>query len=292
MTFIANLQEAKACIDPDTVITLTTRYSEDFSEIEIRLGNLKLMSEEPNTFCSCALSSFSDFFTHLEYVAFVDSGTNIVYQNMAAWNNTTEADNAWDAAQAGFGAWTGFIGEVINGGLAPEDNVELIIRASTPPGFFVDVVELDSSLSFSYLGTDAWDPGEQILIGAHPGVRNIGLDNSSKVFEEKPLSYFDELDNGILSNNKEVRNDIIFETFPNPFQDNILVKYNLKEPSTVQFNIRDIQGKLIFTEEVDQLSIGNHSQSIFVPSGVLEQGMYLLEIRTEYGIGVQKILRM
>ena len=144
------------------------------------------MNEQPNVFCSCALGNITDFFTNLDYVAFVEGGTTIPYPNMEPWENISAADLAWQNAQPNINNWSGFIAEVINNGLGPQDEVELIIRASTPQGYFLNVNDIDSTLSLSYLGTDAWDPVEEDLIADHQGVRNIGNDNSSKVFNQMP----------------------------------------------------------------------------------------------------------
>ena len=77
-----NLNSAKACIDPETLITVNTNFNEELTEIAIVLGNLKFMEEEPNVFCSCALGNITNVFTYLEYVAFVETGTTNPYPNI------------------------------------------------------------------------------------------------------------------------------------------------------------------------------------------------------------------
>ena len=290
-TFLAiTPKEGKACIDPDTVITVTTNYNSEFTEVVIILGNLKLMTEQPNVFCSCALGGYTDFFTHLEYVAFVEAGTTIPYQNMDPWENTASADDAWDNSQPIPGNWSGFIAEVINNGLAPQDDVELIIRASTPPGFFVSVGDLDSTLVLSYLGTDAWDPINEELFEAHQGVRNLGINNSSSVFVEKADSYFTELDEAIISKTTEPQNLISISVSPNPSYGSFYLDYNLKEASYIDVNIRDLNGRLLYSEPLGQQPSGPQKQFIDIPRGLLNNGLYLIEMASDVESSYLKLL--
>ncbi|MEM9820098.1 MAG: T9SS type A sorting domain-containing protein [Bacteroidota bacterium] len=291
LCFFSNIQDAKSCIDPDTVITVTTNYNMNFSEIEIRLGNLKLMTEQPNVYCSCALTSFDEFFTHLEYVAFVLTGTNTVYPNMAPWENTTAADAAWEDAQPFLGDWNGFIAQVINGGLAPSDDVELVIRASTPPGLYVNVVELDSTLSLSYLGTDAWDPVNESLFADHQGLRNLGFDISSKTYNQVADEYFLNLDGDILSDVETPQNDLRFSVGPNPFHDVLHLNYDLRQSAEVSINIYNISGQLVLHRDAGFQNQGRQSTSIPVSDGLLSNEMYFIEIQSEFEKGTQKILR-
>ena len=288
--FSINPPEAKACVDPETIITVKTNYSSDLTEIAIVLGNLKFMEEEPNVFCSCALGGYTDFFTHLEYVAFVQTGTTTPYPNMEPWTNTVPADDAWNAAASGFGDWGGFIAEVINSGLGPDDDVELIIRASTPPGYFVEVSDMDTTLVLSYLGTDAWDPVAEDLFADHQGVRNIGNDNSSITYVEVSDDYFTSLDEGITSTTDDIRNDLSFDLSPNPTNGAFLVKYNLNESSSVTVNLRDITGRVIYAHPSKEQPDGRQELLIDIPEGVLQNGIYVVEIFSDTQRGYQKLL--
>ncbi len=282
--------EANACVDPETLITVETKYSTDLTEIAIVLGNLKFMEEEPNVFCSCALGGYTDFFTHLEYVAFVATGTTTPYPNMEPWTNSTQADDAWDTAASGYGDWSGFIAEVINSGLGPDDDVELIIRASIPPGYFVTVNDMDTTLVLSYLGTDAWDPVEEDLFADHQGVRNIGSDNSSITYEEVSDDYFTSLDEGITSAIGVIRNDLSFDLNPNPTNGAFLLKYNLNASSDVTVSLRDITGRLVYVHPREQQPDGRQEMLIDIPEGVLQSGIYVIEVFSDTQRGYQKLL--
>lgn len=285
-----NPPEAKSCIDPETVITVKTNYSADLSEIAIVLGNLKFMEEEPNVFCSCALSSYTDFFTHLEYVAFVETGTTTPYPNMEPWTNTTQADAAWEATAPGSGDWSGFIAEVINSGLGPDDDVELIIRASIPPGYFVEVSDIDTMLVLSQLGTDAWDPVTEDLFADHQGIRNLKYDNSSLTYEEVSDDYFTNLDEGITSSVGEPRNILAFDLSPNPTKGSILLRYDLKTASAVSVHLRDLVGRLIYALPVEQQTGGQQEVLVNIPNGVLQNGIYIVELISDQQQGYRKIV--
>ncbi len=287
-----NPKEAKSCIEPDpaTLITVTTNYSEDLTEIAIILGNLKFMEEEPNVFCSCALANYTGFWSHLEYVAFVYTGTNTPYPNMPVWESTEPVDAAWEGAYPSLGEWEGFISEVINDGLTPDDDVELVIRASTPPGYFVEVSGLDTLLLQSNLGTDAWDVVAGELVDDHQGVRNIGTDNSSKVFNEVSDDYFSNLDEGITSNTVEVISSLPFEVSPNPSKGAVTLKYSLEKATVVSVNLRDLSGRLVYSKPKEQQSDGNQQMILDVPEGMLPGGLYFVEILSEDRRGYQKLV--
>lgn len=287
-TFLPN--KVEACIDPDTVITVTANYNADFTEVAIVLGNLKFMTEAPNVFCSCSLASFSDFFTNIEYVAFVETGTTTPYPNMEPWENTSDADAAWNNSYPNsYGNWTGFIAEVINNGLGPSDDVELIIRASTPPGYFVSVSQIDSTLAFSYLGTDAWSPVDLALLGDHTGIRNLGSDNSSYVLVEKDNAFFEDLDGTILSTHSNDSNIQDLLISPNPNSGSFELTYSLYEASTVEFRLYDISGRLIYRKKEMPQSEGIIRASIQLPKEEISNGLYLFKILSENDHVIKKV---
>ena len=172
LIFSFSFQQADACVDPDTISTLTINHSDDLSQVEIRIGNLKLETESPNIFCSCALASQTQVFTYVTYIAVVYSGTNDIYPNFVPFTQTSPADDAWDGSQPSIPNWNGYIAEVINGGLTADEAVDFVIRAEAPPGVLVelnDSPQQDSSLLYyqTYFGTDMWDPIEMDIVEDH-----------------------------------------------------------------------------------------------------------------------------
>lgn len=125
LTLLGSTGTVSACIHPDSIITMRITYDDLLEEVEIRFTNLRLMNEAPNVFCTCGFQG-SPGFDSIHYVAFVDSGTNDLYDNFAPWTPTADATAAWEALVG----WdvSGFIGEVTAGGLTFGESVEMIIR--------------------------------------------------------------------------------------------------------------------------------------------------------------------
>ena len=244
-------QSAKACVDPDTVATLTINYSSDFSEAEIRIGNLKLETTAPNSFCACGLSSQTDVFTYVTYIAIVYEGTNDVYPNFIPFIQTSPADDAWDGSQPALPDWNGYVAEVINGGLVADEAVEMIIRAEAPPNVMVylsDNPNNDTSALYyqTYLGTDEWDSTAMDLKEDHQAIRTfafMGQINSNVL----DTSYFTALDNDILNSIHEVGNAPIQsgKLLPNPVSDYFDLIFEIPEAVDLNLVIYDITGKVI-----------------------------------------------
>ena len=279
--FFGFVQKTEACIDPDTVITVRCNYSADFTNIEIRLGNLKLHTETPNTFCSCALSSYFNAFTSPTYIAFVYEGTNTPYPNFNAWDNTTGANNAWNTEFPGYPNWAGYISEVINQGLDTDDKVEMVIRANTPPGTFAIVQELDSAMASITLGTDMWLPNEQTMAFDHPGLRNIRYDNSSFIYTVKPDAYFEDLDTQILSSDYSTQG-LAFDLAisPNPVASWLTVTYELVVAGQVEMRVLDLNGQVMGSSVfAGKQPAGQHIRSFDLSAILPKTGIYLLEMK-------------
>ena len=67
------------------------------------------------------------------------------------------------------------------------------------------------------------------------------------------------------------------EAVPNPFDRDINVQIQLKTAEQVRIRLVDFAGREVYTTS-EQLSIGSHSLSIRIPSG-LSKGMYMLDVR-------------
>ncbi|MEL6867233.1 MAG: T9SS type A sorting domain-containing protein [Bacteroidota bacterium] len=285
-SFIACWQfQAKACIDPDTIPTLVMNYSEDFSEVEIRIGNLRLGTESPNTFCSCALSAESQVFTYVTYFAVVDSNTNDIYPNFEPFVQSEAADAAWDASQPFFPGWNGFIAEVINSGLSFEHSVEFVIRAQAPPGVLVELGgSTQDSTGFyntTFLGTDMWDPTNETIAEDHQAVRSFNSFSSIEA-NVMPMSYFAQLDANFITATKEPES-IIEKVIlsPNPSQDYTRVSFLMEEKSNVSLELFSSDGKAIRREDLGYLASGRQEYSIRLAG--LAEGIYYLKLNTEKG---------
>ncbi|MEM9024619.1 MAG: T9SS type A sorting domain-containing protein, partial [Bacteroidota bacterium] len=225
------------------------------NEIEIRLTNLRLMNESPNKVCACALSSFSAIFDDLIYIAFVDSSTNNPYEGFAEFNEELASSLAWEAVDATTGGWEGFVANVLNSGLSASDPVELVIRATAPPGTGIPIDSLCSAndianmLTQSTLGTDEWDPVNQDLVGSHNSVRSLNpfLPGNSATFNAQPATYFTALDDDILNNipssSVTIFRDHAINVFPNPAEGLVNLELSMLKTSEVAVELLDVLGR-------------------------------------------------
>jgi hypothetical protein len=80
------------------------------------------------------------------------------------------------------------------------------------------------------------------------------------------------------------------QVYPNPFNKEINVQLQVRTAALIRFRLVDFYGKEVFAAN-QKLSLGYHSVSLPVPSG-LAKGMYVLEVLTGSGqIFQQKILK-
>ncbi|MEM7660058.1 MAG: T9SS type A sorting domain-containing protein [Bacteroidota bacterium] len=273
-SFFASWQTAQACVDPDTIATVTVNYDSAMRQVEIRVSNLRLMTEAPNTFCSCAVSSYSDVFTDLLYVAFVDSGTNQPYQGFAQWGDNLGASSSWDASTSGYPSWNGYVAEVVNSGLSPGNPVDLLIRAELPPGYTVSF--LDSAISSTFIGTDEWDPATQSLTNSHQGLHSTG--QLGYTLTEQDSTYFTAVDDAIEAfySSTSIDREALLEAYqigPNPFQDRLTIRYEADQLTAESLHLLDAQGRM-FLPVFQEVQVGSQRllqldfQDHQLPSGV------------------------
>lgn len=285
--FVFYSQSANACVDPDTIATLTVNHSADLSEVEIRIGNLKLETEAPNTFCSCGLSSETAVFTYVTYIAIVYQGTNDVYPNFIPFTQTSPADAAWDGSQPALPDWNGYVAEVING-LVADDAVEMIIRAEAPPGVLVELTgspQNDTSALYyqTWLGTDAFDPVTMDLVEDHQAIRTFAFMDNITV-NTQPQSYFDALD-GILASTNDVRNAAVQagKLSPNPVSNFFELSFELSETTDLNLVIYDIAGKVIHQIPSRLFQAGMHRVPVSLDGILPKSGIYIASLRSATG---------
>ena len=279
-------QTAKACVDPDTIATLEVNYSADLSEVEIRIGNLKLETEAPNTFCSCGLSSTTEVFTYVTYIAVVYQGTNDVYPNFIPFTQTGPADDAWDGSQPALPDWNGYVAEVING-LVADDAVELIIRAQPPAGLIVELEESPDNENNglywqTYLGTDEWNPTDMDLVESHQAVRTFAFMNNVTV-NEQPQSYFDELDQTVGIYEVDKTPVLDGKLSPNPVNDYLELSFTLGEASDLNLVIYDITGKAVYRVPRRRFETGQHTLPVALEGILTETGIYIASLQSASG---------
>lgn len=264
---------SKACLDPDTTVIVTVNYDTlDTSpcptakEVEIRISNIRMMNEDPNKVCACALASTSGLFTDIIYIAFVDSGTNNPYKGFGKFNENAKSSQAWKSKYSAKGDWSGFVATVLNSGLKSQDPVELIIRAKAPNNtqvVFNDSLcnhDLSDYVGQSSLGTDEWDAVKEELKEGHQKVR--GLPVKTESFEQKTKKHFEDLDDEIITKvgigAVWILKENEVEAYPNPTDGNINLAFDMVVADDVTIKWVDMAGKETLLRSTARLDRGEH----------------------------------
>lgn len=268
-------QQAKACLDPDTAVIITVNYDTlatlpcpTANQVEMRISNIRLMTEAPNKVCACAFASISDLFTDLQYIAFVDSGTNNPYQGFAAFDANAKSTAAWQGKYNSSGSWKGFVAKVVNSGLRVNDPVELLVRAKAPANTAIVFNDslcrdiLEDKIAQSVLGTDEWDASAEELKDAHQRVRGLDKNITLKEMDKK---HFTELDEEIVTA-IGMREDApvwrftkhSMAVYPNPSDGNISVNLDLQSEGEVLIEWIDLAGRRQVLQGETEFALGSH----------------------------------
>ena len=87
---------------------------------------------------------------------------------------------------------------------------------------------------------------------------------------------------GINTNEKTIEAKL----YPNPSADGkVSVNVNMEAASALSIKITDIKGSVVYSDRKD---LGKGLSTVELKD--LEQGMYLVELRTEYGINTSKLI--
>lgn len=299
-------KQSQACLDPDTTVIITVNYDTlatapcpTANEMEMRISNIRLMSEAPNKVCACAFASISDLFTDIQYIAFVDSGTNTPYQGFAAFDANAKSSAAWQGKHNSSGSWKGFVAKVVNSGLKVNDPVELIVRAKTPsntPVVFNDTLctgDLEEKIQQSVLGTDEWDPVNEDLKDAHQIVRSM---NKSIAFTEKKKAHFTDLDDEILtaiSIRKDApvwlfnKNEVT--VYPNPSEGILNLNLHLNGDSDLEMEWIDLAGRKQLVQGAQEFASGNHEMKLDLTAQGI-QGSGFLKVTIGGEVHIKKVL--
>ena len=300
LTLFSTTRESKACIsDTITTIIVTISFEDSISggctyagNVEIRLSNLRLMSESPGQVCACALTT-SWWYDSLIYIAFVDSGTNNPYAGFAAFNEDPTSSAAWNSAQPG-DTWGGFVASVINSGLIATDPVELVIRARAAPntlaysdsGLCINAI-LYTPIVQSSIGTDSWDSDSSKLGFTHQKVRPL---NVILGYNSVASSYFTAMDTAILNNIPVQQTSIEYKkpsiqatVVPNPWSSSTTVSL-AKGDLINAYWLYDMEGRVV--EKVE----GLNTTEITIERKNLPNGMYFLEIRSGKEVLREKLI--
>ncbi|MFT7588716.1 MAG: alkaline phosphatase D [Limisphaerales bacterium] len=82
----------------------------------------------------------------------------------------------------------------------------------------------------------------------------------------------------------------LWNVYPNPFTNVLIVGYSLLEASEISLKIYDIEGKEVFTKAIEKQSTG-HYKIEMTGLGFLSAGNYLLEVKTSSGSALKKLIK-
>lgn len=78
------------------------------------------------------------------------------------------------------------------------------------------------------------------------------------------------------------------EVFPNPFQQQTTIQYELKTAQNIKIRVVDATGRLVQILEEERRLAGQH-QTVFI-AGNLASGMYYVQLMTEGGVATEKVI--
>ncbi len=235
--FITSFNSSKACVDyhPDSIIWTTVVFDSSYQHIEITIHNMELFGGSAGQFCTCALGSYSNIFTDIYYVAFVDSGTTNPIAGFVPWTANAASSASWNIQYPT--DWAGFVAEVTSSGLPPGFKVDLIVRANLPAGYTWSLI--DTLLYSSTLGSDEWDNNNSQLALTHNSISGLG----STYLNFVPDSYFTGIE--------EIAETEMFNIYPNPASDQLFIQV-LKSFDEGEIVVTDLTGReLIILKTAD-----------------------------------------
>jgi hypothetical protein len=285
--FLAFSQPVRACVDYHTTVFVTCHYdTTNWTDIAITVSNLRLFGGNPNDFCSCAITNYTNLFTTIQYVAFVDSGTTNPVPGFAPWSGSTNASNAWESVLA-TGDWSGFVSGVNGNGLTATNPVELIIRASLPPGYNFSL--LDSNLTVTQFGTDEWSDTNQNLTASHQSITGFWTGGApTYVAETSTSTYFTDLDDAILLGLKDLVKISVMEIGPVPATDHLYVKLPNPALQLESAQIFNAAGQMMGDIPLRAFASGKARLDL----SSYPDGIYFLHVRTDEGVQTKKFVVM
>ena len=115
------------------------------------------------------------------------------------------------------------------------------------------------------------------------GSRLVNVDLTSENFEELPILIEAQLDPSAVSDLSAVE---ALKVYPNPATDLMTIDMETTEGMSLDISIIDTYGQLISNQQESITSAGRFTFDVDV--NVLDAGVYLLEISTEFGIKTRK----
>lgn len=283
--FLATLFQplnSEACVDYHPTISVSCDYDAGYNEILVRVSNMQLFGSPQGVFCTCGISNYTDVFSDIQYVSFVDQATTNPVAGFVPWSGSTTAASSWNTVQSG--NWDAFLAETTAVGLTTGDPVDLIIRASLPAGYTFSY--LDSNLVVTAIGTDEYSTTTNSVTMGHNSISNFP--NSGITYTQQPLSYFSSIDNVITDIIKVATERNGIEAYPNPFSEELIFNIELEKVDEVAIFVTDVVGRRVKNFTNQGLQLGKNQlkwQAKNLPNGV-----YFLNIKIGTAIKTERIV--
>lgn len=182
-------------------------------------------------------------------------------------------DNITSTAQAGYtGTWT------------HHDLVRAPISAVWGDAITTPTTDGSSyTKTYTYTVNSAWDVANLELVAFVNQIDAANVNNRAVLnANAKKLSL-------LPTSVSELQSGVSFSVYPNPAKDNLQVNFNLNEAKNVNVKIYNTLGELVFSNNEEQLSSGNHSFDINVSK--LSKGIYYMNLQAgESGIAKKIVI--
>jgi hypothetical protein len=80
------------------------------------------------------------------------------------------------------------------------------------------------------------------------------------------------------------------KAFPNPFSNQLMIQFEQKIAAENTLIVRDVQGRLVYQENMGRVNIGAQAFQLSLPSD-LSKGIYVLEIANEYNTSILRLVK-
>jgi hypothetical protein len=147
----------------------------------------------------------------------------------------------------------------------------------------VEIPGSSQAVAFIGLSNDQEDGSSVLLNLAAPGSGWSGYLNTAAMirFRTQSSTAIDQ-----VSYNSGLK---VVQNYPNPFRDVTTIQYQLDAPSKVRFDVFDLMGKLVYSENLGHQTALNVNILHFKGSH-LSAGLYTYSISTEYGAASRKMI--
>lgn len=248
-------------------------------------GNLYISEDAGNTFANRSSGLPGQFITSVEFSPFYDPNTFTIYATLSGYSDGNKLYKSTDGAQT----W-----QNISNGLPNIPANCVIIDPNTPNdeqiyvGTDVGVYYKNSSMTEFELYSNGLPNTivEEMEIMANDG--NIVACTYGRGLWQVPL-YSSVVGFG----EEEIVNaeSVEISVYPNPFNDDVNINYEIKEAGPVEISITDLQGRVVFNESKSFLESGVYSLDLGNSFAELKAGMYILKFKVADKESTTKLLK-